>query len=45
MTLIVIQWFWIALIFIYHECLEFLELVDIIDCLGKYFLIEKMAFC
>ena len=50
MTLIVIQWFWIALIFIlnkglHHERLEILEQLDIIDCISKYFLIEKMAFC
>ena len=49
MTLIVIQWFWIALIFIQNTalhdgCLEFLKQLDVIDCISKYFLIEKMAF-
>ena len=49
MTLIVIQWFWIALIFIQNTalldgCLEFLKQPDVIDRISKYFLIEKMAF-
>ena len=49
MTLIAIQWFWIALILIqnkafHYGCLEVLEPVDT-DCIGKYLLIEKMAFC
>ena len=29
----------------HHRCLEFLEQLDIIDSIGKYFLMEKMAFC
>ena len=49
MTSIVIQWFWIALIFIQNTalldgCLEFLKQPDVIDRISKYFLIEKMAF-
>ena len=28
---------------LHHECLEFSEELDI-DCIGKHFLIEKMAF-
>ena len=29
----------------HHGCLEFSEQLDIIDSIGKYFLMEKMAFC
>ena len=30
---------------LHRNCLEFLQQLDIIDCIGKYFLIEKLAFC
>ena len=48
--LIVIQWFWIALIFnsnkvLHHRLFKSLEKLDIVDCIGKYFLLGKMAFC
>ena len=29
----------------HYGCLEFSEQLDIIDSIGKYFLMEKMAFC
>ena len=50
MTLKVIQLFWVALILflnkaLHHGCLGFLEQLVIMDGIGKYFLIEKMAFC
>ena len=28
-----------------YRGLDFLEELDIIDCIGKYFLIEKVSFC
>ena len=42
--------FWKAVIFIqnkalHHGCLELLEQLDNIGCIGKYLWIEKMAFC
>ena len=30
---------------LHHGCSEFSELPDVIDCIGKYLEVEKMAFC
>ena len=30
---------------LHRGCLKFAEQLDIIDCIGKYFLMEKVTIC